>query len=60
METLQPQVGQRWIELGMGEPDWRIVKVKDNKVGLSGPGPCRSYQEIELEQFVKEWEPRKL
>jgi hypothetical protein len=56
-ELPQPKSGERWIELGVGEGWWRVTTVKNGKVGLTGPGPCRSYQEILLEDFIREWEP---
>lgn len=25
------------------------------RVGLSGPGPCRSYRQVDLDEFLREW-----
>lgn len=55
-DTVEPKVGERWIELGVGEDPWRVIKLKNGKVGLSGPGMCHSYQEIDLETLLREWE----
>lgn len=61
LELPQPVVGQRWIEMGVGEASWVIVKIdiSKNQVGLSGPGPLRSYHVIPYTEFVIEWEPWK-
>jgi hypothetical protein len=51
-----PKVGERWIELGAEESYWRITKITDTMVSLTGPGPCRAYQDVLYEYFLKEWE----
>ena len=28
-------------------------------IGLSGPGPCRGYTEVPVEEFLSGWEPKK-
>lgn len=51
----QPKSRERWRMVGTAS-DWGVTTVKDGRVGLSGPGPCRSYQEIPLDDFMREWE----
>ncbi len=57
-ELPTPVIGERWIESGVGEASWVVVKIdiNNNKVGLSGPGPFRSYHTVPYSEFVVEWE----
>jgi len=46
--------GQRWrrAETGM---TWRIVSVSTTHIGLSGPGLCRSYQTVTIDELESGW-----
>jgi hypothetical protein len=46
--------GQRWrrTETGM---TWKVVSVSTTHIGLSGPGPCRSYQTVTIDELEAEW-----
>jgi hypothetical protein len=42
-----------------GEPSspWRVVSIsEDGLVGLSGPGPCRSYKTVQDDVLLSDWE----
>ena len=46
--------GLRWrrAETGM---TWRIVSVSTTHIGLSGPGLCRSYQTVTIDELESGW-----
>ena len=46
--------GQRWALKGSGV-SWRVVSVSMTHIGLSGPGPLRSYQSVTVDDLEKEW-----
>jgi hypothetical protein len=51
--------GQKWLEKIDGSPSssWVVVSLSETGlVGLSGPGPCRSYQTIQDDVLLKDWE----
>ena len=51
--------GQKWAPKKDGEPSssWGVVSIsEDGLVGLSGPGPCRSYQTVQDDVLLKDWE----
>ena len=49
--------GEGWRRKGESSL-WRIVSVDNvnEVVGLSGPGPCRSYQEVSWLELELSWE----
>ena len=51
--------GQNWAEKREDELScsWRVVSIsEDGLVGLSGPGPCRSYKTIQDDVLLSDWE----
>lgn len=50
---------QRWEHPEHG--DWSVVGIGvENEgggvcIGLSGPGPCRSYRQVDIDEFLNEW-----
>lgn len=36
-------------------PLWQIVAIKEEGIALSGPGPCRGYQVVTLDEFDAQW-----
>lgn len=57
--------GQRWYERDGGSEAsaWRVCAVRlglptaagGDTVSLSGPGPCRAYQVVALDVFLRDW-----
>lgn len=55
----QPNVslGQRWKLKGeAGYLSWKVVSYKEGLVGISGPGPARSYRSLPVDEFIKTYE----
>ncbi len=53
---LNVEYGQRWRK--RQEPDsasWEVVSVSTIGIGLSGPGPCRMYQTVTLDELAQQW-----
>ena len=49
--------GQRWRRKDERVP-WTVAKIDavGHTVGLTGPGPCRSYRTVSWKIFRAEWE----
>ena len=52
--------GEVWRPKGDGDSPhatWMVVSISENGlIGLSGPGPCRSYKTMLDEEFLRDWE----
>lgn len=55
MKSKSIATGEIWRHKG-DTSDWMVVSVCTTHVGLTGPGPCRSYQEVELEDFLDKFQ----
>jgi len=56
--------GELWVdkeywEKSLGNPpfsaSWKVVSITSEQVGLSGPGPCRSYKVELIDEFFKNY-----
>lgn len=49
--------GQNWREKATKSATWHVVSISEGGlIGLSGPGPCRSYRTVQDEEFLRDWE----
>jgi hypothetical protein len=39
-----------------GSPSWRVVGLEEDRVDLSGPGPCRGMRLLTRDEFDATWE----
>lgn len=54
-KTVVVQIGDIWKPKGH-EVTWRVVSLRDNRVGVSGPGSARSMQYVEMRDFLMKWD----
>jgi len=56
-KTTVVATGQRWKLAIPKSAVWRVVSVSiSGEVGLSGPGPMRSYKQVTLDELERLWE----
>ena len=56
--SVEVLAGQQWRRKDERVP-WTVTRVDGTGrvVGLTGPGPCRSYRSVSFATFSDEWEP---
>lgn len=53
MTDLRPR--ETFTRRGDGNATWRVVTVRGDIVGLSGPGLCRSYRSVTLAELARDY-----
>lgn len=47
--------GQRWKPKGE-HVTWYVATISLDKIGMSGPGPCRSMHYVDVDELLRDWE----